>query len=56
MKAARALAERGEPPPGTEPETQHVRSVAIVLPADRPFKEAAKDALRAEAGKAHASV
>jgi hypothetical protein len=33
-----------------------VRSVAIVLPQGEPFAEAAKDALRAEPGKKHASV
>ncbi|MFZ2651354.1 MAG: aromatic ring-hydroxylating dioxygenase subunit alpha [Burkholderiaceae bacterium] len=56
MKAAKALAEQGVAPPGIEPQTQRVRSVAMLLPADRPFKDAAADALRAEAGKAHASV
>lgn len=56
MKAAKALAEKGEAPPGTEPHVQRVRSVAIVLPADQAFKDAAQDALRAEPGKKHASV
>jgi phthalate 4,5-dioxygenase oxygenase subunit len=56
MRAARALAEKGTPPPGTDPSTQRIRSVAMVLPADQPFKDAAADALRAQAGKAHASV
>lgn len=56
MKAAKALAEKGEVPPGTEPHVQRVRSVAIVLPADQAFKDAAQDALRAEPGKKHASV
>jgi phenylpropionate dioxygenase-like ring-hydroxylating dioxygenase large terminal subunit len=56
MKAARALVERGEEPPGVEPQAQRVRSVAIVLPQGQPFAEAARDALRAEPGKQHASV
>ncbi len=56
MAAATALAERGEPPPGTSPEHQRVRSVAIVLPEGQPFHEAARDALKAEPGKPHASV
>lgn len=56
MKAAKALLEKGEAPPGTDPQTQRVRSVAIVLPADQAFKDAAQDALRAEPGKKHASV
>ena len=56
MKAAKALAEKGEAPPGTEPQAQRVRSVAIVLPGGQPFKDAARDALRAEPGKTHVSV
>ena len=56
MKAAKALAENGEAPPGTEPHTQRVRSVAVVLSADQAFKDAAEDALRAEPGKKHATV
>ena len=56
MEAATALAEHGTPPPGTLPEQQRVRSVAIVLPEDQPFHEAARDALRAEPGKPHSSV
>ena len=56
MKAAKALAEKGETPPGTTPEHQRVRSAAVLLPQDTPFKEAAREALRAEPGKPHASV
>ena len=56
MKAARALAEKGEAPVGTAPEHQHVRSAALVLPADQPFKEAAREALQSAPGKPHASV
>jgi len=56
MKAAKALAEKGEAPPGTDPQSQRIRSVAVVLPAEQAFKEAVKDALRAEPGKKHASV
>lgn len=56
IEAALALAERGEVPPGTQPAEQRVRSVAIVLPDDQPFYEAAREALRAEPGKPHASV
>jgi phthalate 4,5-dioxygenase len=56
MKAARALVEKGEQPPGVGPQAQRIRSVAIVLPAGQPFNEAAADALRAEPGKKHASV
>jgi hypothetical protein len=56
MKAAKALLEKGEAPPGTDPKTQRVRSVAIVLQSDQEFKEAASEALRAEPGKKHSTV
>ncbi len=56
MKAAKALAEKGEAPPGALPEQQRVRSAALVLPADQPFKEAALEALRSAPGKRHSSV
>lgn len=56
MKAAKALAEKGEAPPGTTPEHQKVRSAAVLLPRDKPFKDAAADALRAAPGKPHSSV
>ena len=56
LKAAKALAEHGTPPPGIDPQVQRVRSVAILLKRDQVFKEAAKDAMRAEPGKPHSSV
>ena len=56
MKAAKALAEQGTPPPGTVPAHQHVRSAAVVLPHGQAFKDAAREALQAVPGKAHASV
>jgi phthalate 4,5-dioxygenase oxygenase subunit len=56
MKAARALAEKGQLPPGRDAEAQRIRSVATVLDRDVPFKDGARDALRAEPGKAHTSV
>lgn len=56
LKAAKALAEKGVVPPGLDQQSQHVRSVAIVLPRDQPFKDAAIEALRSEPGKAHSSV
>jgi hypothetical protein len=56
IRAARALAESGAAPPGTDPKEQRVRSVAIVLPIGQPFVEGARDALVAETGKAPASV
>lgn len=56
LRAARALAEEGEAPPGTDPATHHVRSAAVVLPADRAFGVAAGDALRARPGVPPSSV
>jgi hypothetical protein len=56
MRAAKALVDKGVTPPGVDPVHQKVRAVSIVLPADQPFKEAAKEALKAKPGVAHASV
>jgi hypothetical protein len=56
MRVARALAENGTPPPGTDPAEQRIRSVAVVLPADQPFVEGAREALIATPGMAPASV
>ncbi|MBX6319343.1 Rieske 2Fe-2S domain-containing protein [Pigmentiphaga sp.] len=56
LKAVKALAEEGVPPPGTHPSAHHVRSAAVILPRDKPFKEAAADALKVQPGKPHASV
>jgi phthalate 4,5-dioxygenase oxygenase subunit len=56
MKAARALVEKGEPPPGTLPEQQRVRSAALLLQRGQAFQDAAQEALRAEPGRAHATV
>ena len=49
-------AEKGVTPPGVDPEHQKIRSVAIVLPADVPYKEGAKEALVAKPGVAPATV
>jgi len=56
MRAVKALVDKGETPPGVDLEHQRVRSVAIVLPPDQPFKVGAKDALIAKPGVAPASV
>jgi phenylpropionate dioxygenase-like ring-hydroxylating dioxygenase large terminal subunit len=56
LKAAKALAEKGVQPPGTDPATQKVRSAAVILPPDQAFKEAAREALVVQPGRAHASV
>jgi phthalate 4,5-dioxygenase oxygenase subunit len=56
MRAARALATQGTAPPGVDPATHRVRSAAVVLPAGVKFDEAAREALMARPGEAHASV
>jgi hypothetical protein len=56
LKAAKALAEKGVQPPGVDPAHHRVRSASVILGPDQAFKEAARDALVAEPGKAHASV
>jgi phenylpropionate dioxygenase-like ring-hydroxylating dioxygenase large terminal subunit len=56
MKSARALAENGTLPPGRDPESQKVRSVAILLKRETPFSEGARDAMLAEEGKKHQSI
>jgi phthalate 4,5-dioxygenase len=55
IRAAKGL-EKGTPPPGLDPAIQRVRSVAIILPPDVPFKEAAKEALLPQPGQPHATV
>jgi phenylpropionate dioxygenase-like ring-hydroxylating dioxygenase large terminal subunit len=56
LRAVKALMEKGTVPPGVDVAHQKIRSAAVVLPPDQPFKDAAKDALLAQEGKAHASV
>ena len=56
LKAARALADKGETPPGVDPAHHRVRSAAVILPPGRPFNEAAKEALAVRPGQPQASV
>jgi hypothetical protein len=56
LRAAKALADKGVVPPGVEAAHQQVRSASVVLPPDQPFKEAAKEQLVVQPGRAHASV
>ncbi|HSG95206.1 MAG TPA: aromatic ring-hydroxylating dioxygenase subunit alpha, partial [Afifellaceae bacterium] len=55
-KAANALAETGEVPPGVDLAHQRVRSVAIVLPVDEPFIDACKADLSVRPGVKQTSV
>jgi phthalate 4,5-dioxygenase len=56
LRAVKALNDKGEVPPGVDPVHHKVRSAAVVLPRDKAFKDAAKDALVARPGVAPASV
>jgi phthalate 4,5-dioxygenase len=56
MRAAKALVEKGTLPPGVDLAHQRVRSAALVLPPDRPFKDAEQEALVVRPGMAPASV
>ncbi|MCC6889721.1 MAG: aromatic ring-hydroxylating dioxygenase subunit alpha [Hyphomicrobiales bacterium] len=56
MRAAKALAEKNVTPPGVDLAHQRVRSAAVVLPPDQPFKDAAREALVSKPGTALASV
>ena len=56
LRAAKALVENNENPPGVDTAHQRVRSVAIVLPSDQPYKDGAREALIAHPGVAPASV
>jgi phenylpropionate dioxygenase-like ring-hydroxylating dioxygenase large terminal subunit len=56
LKAIKAMTEQGVTPPGVDPAEQRVRSAAIVLPADQPFTDGAREALSVREGVAHATV
>jgi phenylpropionate dioxygenase-like ring-hydroxylating dioxygenase large terminal subunit len=56
LRAIKAFTEQGVIPPGVALEHQRVRSAAVVLPPDQPFKDAAREALIAHPGVAPASV
>jgi phthalate 4,5-dioxygenase len=56
LKAIKALNDKGVAPPGVDPAHQRVRSAAVILPADQPFNEGAREALIVREGTAHASV
>ncbi len=45
LSAVKALGEHGVRPPGTIPEHQKVRSAAVILPPDQPFKDGAREAM-----------
>jgi len=55
LRALKAM-EKGETPPGLDLTHQRVRSAAVVLPPDKHFKDAAKEALLVQSGKEHVTV
>ena len=56
LRAARALAEKGTIPPGVDPEHHKVRQAALLLKRDIPYKDGAKEALKAKKGVRQTSV
>ena len=51
MRAAKELVEKGTVPPGVDVAHQRVRSAAVILPPDRPFKDAAKERAHGSRGR-----
>ena len=56
FKAIKNFQENGDIPPGVDPESHKVRSASMLLPRDQHYKDAAKDAVRANPDEPHASV
>jgi phthalate 4,5-dioxygenase len=56
LRAAKALIEHDLVPPGVDPVHQRVRSAAIVLPPDQPYKDGAREVMIAQPGVAPATV
>jgi hypothetical protein len=56
LRAVKALVDKNVTPPGVALEHQKVRSAAVVLPPDQPFKDGAREALIARPDVAPASV
>ncbi len=56
LRAVKAFVDKGVTPPGVDVVHQKVRSAAVILPPDQPFKEGAREALIARADVAPASV
>ncbi len=55
LRSLKAM-EKGETPPGVPLDHQRVRSAAVVLPPDRPYKDAAREALTVQPGREHVTV
>ena len=50
LRAVKAFVDKGVVPPGVDAAHQRVRSAAIILPPDQPFKDGAREALIARPG------
>src|SRR5687767_11783577 len=56
LRAVKALVDDDVTPPGVDPVHQRIRSAAIVLPPDQPYKDGAREVMIAQPGVAPASV
>ena len=56
LRAVKAFADKGVMPPGVDLVHQKVRSAAVILPPDQPFKDGARDVLIVRPDVAPASV
>jgi phthalate 4,5-dioxygenase oxygenase subunit len=56
LRSVKAMVEKGVTPPGVDPAHQRCRSASVVLPPDRPFKDAAKAALVVQDDHEHVTV
>jgi hypothetical protein len=56
LRAVKALVDEAVTPPGVDPVHQRVRSAAVILPPDQPFKDGARDAMIARPGVAPSAV
>ena len=56
LRAAKAFVDKGELPPGRDPEHQKIRSIAVVLPKDAVYKDAAAEAFKSAPGKKHVTI
>jgi hypothetical protein len=56
MRAAKALREKGTLPTARDPQQQAVRATALLLKRNIPFKDGAKEALKAREGVPQTTV
>jgi phthalate 4,5-dioxygenase oxygenase subunit len=56
LRSIKAMLDKGVTPPGIDLAHQRCRSAALVLPPDKPFKDAARDALLVQPDLEHVTV